>query len=373
MSFKYSLFILFILLLTACEQSTPLSPGQSSISVTQRMAAIPAPGFARALEAREFEFPADHAAHPEFASEWWYFTGNLRSDDGATYGYQFTLFRVGLKPGEAAKDSSWRSQQLYMGHLALSDIRKAEHLTAERFARAAAGLAGAQVQPLKIWLGPWSIQGNTNQLFPLRLTASTANIAIDLALQAGSKPLVLQGERGLSRKGPEPGNASFYYSYTRLPTSGKIRIGDNRLQVSGNSWFDREWSSSALSPDQAGWDWFSLQLEDGRELMFYRMRDNRGQAQVFSNGVLVQADGSVIPLSLDDARLQVLKQWQSPEQTFYPVSWRLQLPLYQIDLRIDAAFEDQEIRHTVRYWEGAVRVSGSHQGTGYMELTGYAP
>jgi len=367
-------FLLLICLLpVACDQSNSVAPHPgNSISVTQRMGAAPDPGFARALDVREFNFPADHAAHPAFATEWWYFTGNLQSDQGAAYGYQLTLFRVGLKPGDPASDSDWRSHQLYMGHLALSELGKARHLSAERFARAAAGLAGAQVQPLKIWLGPWSIESSSRELFPLHLTASTPELGINLQLHAGSKALVLQGDKGLSRKGSGAGNASYYYSYTRLPTHGEIRLADQTVAVSGNSWFDREWSSSALASDQAGWDWFSLQLDDGRDLMFYRMRDQQGAAQSFSNGVLVGVDGSVIPLSLDDVRLDVLRQWQSPDQVSYPLSWRLQIARQHIDLRIDAAFEDQEMRHTVRYWEGAVTVSGSHAGVGYMELSGYA-
>jgi len=370
---KYIWWLLIALLPMACDQSSSVSHNPAnSISVSQSMGASPDPGFARALEVRDFNFPADHAAHPEFATEWWYFTGNLKDKNSVAYGYQLTLFRVGLKPGAPVTDSDWRSHQLYMGHLALSDIGNARHLTAERFARSAAGLAGAQAEPLKIWLGPWSIESTGRDLYPLQLIASTPELGINLQLQAGSKALVLQGDNGLSRKGSAAGNASYYYSYTRLPTHGQIRLGDKTLSVSGNSWFDREWSSSALAPDQAGWDWFSLQLDDGRDLMFYRMRDQQGRAQAFSNGVLVGDDGNIIRLSLDSVQLDVLKQWQSPDQTSYPLSWRLQIPEQQIDLRIDAAFDNQEMRHTVRYWEGAVHVSGSHSGVGYMELSGYA-
>ena len=365
--------LMLLFLLAGCDQSTPVSTDPSGISVSSRMGAHPDAGFTRVLEAREFIFPEDHAAHPEYATEWWYFTGNLEHKEGARFGYQFTLFRVGLKAGEVVDNSSWRSHQLYMGHLAISDIQNRLHWSHERFARAAGGLAGAQTDPFRIWLGPWAIQGGDKQLFPLQLSAATPDFAIDLTLESGSKPIVLQGEKGFSRKAAGPGNASYYYSYTRLPTSGEIRIGEKNMRVTGNSWFDREWSSSALASDQAGWDWFSLQLADGRDLMFYRMRDREGNAQSFSNGVLVEQDGSLVSLSLESVRLLPLATWRSPLQTVYPVSWQLQIPQEQIDLRIDAAFEDQEMRHTVRYWEGAVRVTGSHQGVGYMELSGYAP
>ncbi len=359
--------------LLACAPPDPVDEDSpTTISLEQRMGSTPDPGFARALEPREFSFPADHGAHPEFATEWWYFTGNLSTADDERLGYQLTLFRVGLKPGDPSEDSRWRSHQLYMGHLAISDIAQGRHHSSERFSRAAAGLSGATRNPLRIWLGPWSIEGSGTALFPLRLRAGTPETAIDLQLQAGDRPMVLQGDRGLSQKGAAPGNASYYYSYTRLPTRGEIRLGDRRLNVVGNSWFDREWSSSALAEDQAGWDWFALQLDDDRDLMFYRMRDKQGQAQRFSKGVLVAADGAVLPLSLDDVALTTLGEWRSDDGVAYPTRWRLQIPARDMDLRVEAAFEDQEMRHTVRYWEGAVVVSGSHSGVGYLELSGYA-
>ena len=365
--------LILVIPLLACAPSDPVDQdAAATISVEQRMGSTPDPGFVRALEPRTFLFPADHGAHPEFATEWWYFTGNLRTADDERFGYQLTLFRVGLIPGEPLEDSRWRSHQLYMGHLAISDIAQGRHHSSERFSRAAAGLAGATRKPLRIWLGPWSIEGSGTALFPLRLRAETPEMAIDLQVHPGDRPMVLQGDRGLSQKGAAPGNASYYYSYTRLPTRGDIRLDDRRLTVVGNSWFDREWSSSALAEDQAGWDWFALQLDDERDLMFYRMRDKQGQAQRFSKGVLVAADGTVLPLSLDDVTLTTLGEWRSDDGVAYPTRWRLQIPGHAIDLRVEAAFDDQEMRHTVRYWEGAVVVSGSHDGVGYLELSGYA-
>ena len=184
--------------------------------------------------------------------------------------------------------------------------------------------------------------------------------------------MVLQGEQGLSRKGASPGNASYYYSFTRLPTHGEIRVGEARYSVQGSSWFDREWSSSALAADQAGWDWFALQLDDGRDLMFYRMRGRDGEAQRFSKGVLVEADGSSYPLTLEDVQAKPTRTWQSADGVTYPVAWRLQIPRHGLDLNVQAVFDAQEMRHRVRYWEGAVRVSGSQRGVGYLELSGYA-
>ena len=259
-----------------------------------------------------------------------------------------------------------------MGHLAVSDIERRRHHSAGRFSRAAAGLAGAVADPLHVWLGPWSIRGTTGSTFPLQLVAADDSIALDLILEQGAKPLVLQGERGLSRKSEAAGNASYYYSHTRLPTRGRIRIGDRHYQVEGSSWFDREWSSSALAADQAGWDWFALHLEDGRDLMFYRMRGRDGLAQRFSQGVLVEADGRVQRLGLDQVRLSPLRTWRNPEGAAYPVEWRIEAPALGLDLRVEAAFDEQEMRQTVYYWEGAVTVSGSHAGVGYLELSGYA-
>ena len=184
--------------------------------------------------------------------------------------------------------------------------------------------------------------------------------------------MVLQGDRGLSQKSAAAGNASYYYSYTRLPTRGQIRLQDRVVEVEGNSWFDREWSSSALASDQAGWDWFSLQLENGQDLMFYQMRGKDGQAQAFSQGVLVDRQGAVQKLSLNDTRLTAVEFWTSPQGSRYPIGWQMQIPQHAIDIRIEAAIADQEMAHTVRYWEGAVTVSGSHDGVGYLELSGYS-
>ena len=366
------LAFLVVLQLAGCAGPGQPQQQQETISVAAYLGAKPDPGFKRAIAPRRFSFPADHGAHPEYATEWWYFTGNLRTRTGREFGYQLTLFRVGLEAGQPADDSDWRAQQLYMGHLAISDIDSERHYSAERISRAAAGLAGANSSPLRIWLGSWSITGKGDKSWPLHLRADTHEMAIDLLLDEGSKPLVLQGEAGLSRKGAAPGNASYYYSYTRLPTTGTISLAGHEHVVEGDSWFDREWSSSALAADQEGWDWFALQLDDGRDLMFYRLRGRQGEAQPFSRGVLVGADGHVEQLSLENTIVEPLRTWTSKTGIAYPLEWRLQVAEHGIDVRVVAAFNAQEMRHTVHYWEGAVRVSGSHGGRGYLELSGYA-
>ena len=360
--------LLLTLLVAACEDAEPVSG--LKLSVDRAMGFEPDAGFVRALQPRALRFPEDHGAHPEFATEWWYLTGNLQAENGRRFGYQFTLFRVGLRPGEPAPDSAWRMHQLYMGHIAISDLAAGRHHSAERFARAAAGLAGAGASPFAVWLGPWSLRGGAD-LLPLLLSAGTEDIGLSLQLQAGGKPPVLQGEDGLSRKSDSPGNASYYYSFTRLPTRGELRIGDASYRVAGDSWMDREWSSSALDADQAGWDWFALQLEDGRELMFYRLRDKQGRAQPFSRGSLVYADGSSQALSADAVELTPLRHWQAADGARYPLDWRLQVAEHELDLEVQALLDDQLMDHSVSYWEGAVQVSGSHRGSGYLELSGY--
>ena len=215
-------------------------------------------------------------------------------------------------------------------------------------------------------------------LFPLRIRAREDDIALDLTLDAG-KPVVLQGDLGLSQKSAEPGNASYYYSHTRMPTQGTLSVGERNFTVSGASWLDREWSTSALGPDQSGWDWFALQLDDGRDLMFYRLRRKDGSVDPFSKGTLVETDGQTRRLRWNDVELQPLGEWVSPEtRDRYPAGWRLRLPTEKLDLTITPKVADQEMRLTVRYWEGAVAVSGQAgdktiSGQGYLEMTRYEP
>ena len=205
----------------------------------------------------------------------------------------------------------------------------------------------------------------------LKVEAGTDAIGLQLQLQASDSPLVLQGDRGLSRKSAKPGNASYYYSLTRLPTRGELRIGEARYTVTGHSWMDREWSSSALDRNQVGWDWFALQLDDGRDLMYYQLRDAKGAADPFSRGSLVGPDDQVQALLPGQVTLTPLRHWLADDGTRYPVSWRLQVAEPELDLNVGALFDDQSMEHSVGYWEGAVEVSGSHTGRGYLELSGY--
>lgn len=335
-------------------------------------------GYQRAYQPRPFVFPADHGPHPEFRNEWWYVTGNLTDASGREFGYQLTLFRIALAPTAPIADSAWRTNQVYMGHFALTDVADNRYRAFERFSRGAMKLAGAQAAPLRVWLEDWELASTGPEPFPLRVRAHQDDIAVDLLLDT-AKPLVLQGERGLSQKSAEPGNASYYYSLTRLPTRGTISLNGQIFTVSGASWLDREWSTSALGPEQSGWDWFALQLDDGRDVMFYRLRRKDGGVDPFSKGMLVAADGSARVLRWNEADLQPLGAWTSPHTgDRYPAGWRLRVPTEKLDLTVTPKIADQEMRLTVRYWEGAVAVHGHAsdrelQGQGYLEMTRFEP
>ena len=346
---------------------------RTSLSVSEAMASDTT-GYERATEVQPFSFPADHGPHPGFKTEWWYFTGNLTGPNAQSYGYELTIFRIGLTPPDEAPVSNalnWRTNQLYMGHFAVTDGASETFHAFERFQRGGAGLAGAQANPFRVWLDDWSMTSTGTPTFPVRLRAAENGIGIDLTVTP-SKPRVLQGNQGLSQKGPGVGNASYYYSYTRLGTEGHVMLQGDTLSVTGQSWLDREWSTSALGPDQEGWDWFSLQLDDGRDLMYYQLRRTDGTPSQFSEGVIVGTDGEPRRLARSDVSLNVLDTWTTSDGTHtYPVEWTLRVPEENIDLHITPVIPNQELDVSVRYWEGAVRVEGSTSGRGYVEMTGY--
>jgi predicted secreted hydrolase len=347
------------------------------VSVAEAMSGDTSEGFARATAPRDFAFPADHGPHPEFQTEWWYYTGNLSSADGRQFGFQLTFFRRALTPAPVARDSSFAASQVYLAHFALSDIDGAQFHGFDRLARGAAGLAGAQGTPFRVWLEDWEAAGIGAQDEQMRLRARQGDVAIDLALDAAFKPPVLQGERGLSQKSAESGNASYYYSLTRMPARGTVRVGGSDYAVSGLAWMDREWSTSALGAGQVGWDWFALQLDDGRDLMYYQVRRSDGSADPLSKGTLVAADGSAAPIRSADATLTPQGSWRSPRSgASYPAAWRLQIPSQGLDLTITPKLADQELPLSIVYWEGAVSIAGTANGNpitgnGYLEMTGY--
>ena len=369
---------------SACAPAPP-EPSAPALSITELLGDGDAGAFARAFEPRPFTFPQDHGPHPAFRTEWWYFTGNLAATDDSTelpgadreFGYQLTFFRSALAADAKPRESAWAASQAYMAHFALSAPQAAdgEFFSFERFARGAGGLAGAEIRPFRVWLEDWSATGGEG-IPPIRLRAAARDVSIDLTLAPG-KPYLAQGDRGLSRKGREPGNASYYYSMTRLPSTGTISVGGSAFSVSGLSWMDREWSTSSLDEGVIGWDWFSLQLDDGRDLMVYQLRRDDGSADPLSSGILVAADGTAVTLAATDYRIDAEGSWRSPASgRTYPARWHLLLPAERLELEIEPVLADQEINHSFVYWEGAVRFRGSSAGqpvagSGYVELTGY--
>lgn len=343
-------------------------------------------GFARAERPRPFRFPDDHGPHPNYRTEWWYYTGNLRSTDGRRFGFQLTFFRTALRPPtfRTLRLSAWDTAQVYMAHFSLSDVESGDFHTFQRLSREALNLAGATAVPFRVWLDDWSVKevGPATNGLPLtvRLRAAQDGVSLDLTLSP-DKPVVVHGDNGLSRKGASAGNASYYYSLTRLRSVGVIRVQDRQFEVDGLSWMDREWSTNVLGPDMRGWDWFALQLSNGQELMLYQIRQRSKAARPehrLSSGTLVHADGTTRVLDADVFRIDALATWRSPrDSTVYPARWRVRIPAYAIDLVVTPLLADQEMDTLIRYWEGAVSVRGRMdgqrvEGHGYVELTGYA-
>jgi predicted secreted hydrolase len=269
--------------------------------------------------------------------------------------------------------SAWRTNQVYIAHFAVTDANEKQFYVAQRYSRGAMGLAGAQAEPFKVWIDDWSLQEGVGASWQLK--ANDADFGIDISLDASKTP-TLNGIDGLSQKSREPGNASYYYSITRLPTDGKIWIGEREYAVAGLSWLDREWSTSALAADQQGWDWFALQLDDGSELMIYGLRRKDGGQDSASGGTWVSADGNSNRLENSDYAIEILDTWESPQGGHYPSRWRISVPDQRLEITVAPVIANQELFTTVRYWEGAVDVEGEREGSpitgrGYVELTGY--
>ena len=375
-----------VILAPACAPPpTPAGPDAGASRLATLLRAEPEAGYALADEPYEFRFPADHGPHPDFRNEWWYVTGNLDDEAGRRYGYELTLFRFALAPPGVpaeAGDSRWRSHEVFVGHFALTDVRDRRFHVAERFSRAALGLAGADGPPVRVWLQDWSmvqqaVEGaGRSREWPWLVRAAHDEVAIELTLVPEKGP-VLNGIDGLSRKSEEPGNASYYYSMPRLDTRGKLVVDGEPRLVTGLSWMDREWGSRGLSESQEGWDWFALQLEDGSNFMFYQLRRQDGSPHPMSAGTWMPAQGEPVHLGRDEVSIDVRDHWESPLGGRYPMAWTLTIPSRQLVLSVEPVIEAQELDTNVRYWEGAVDVSGRRNGApvdgrGYVELTGYA-
>lgn len=366
-----AVIIVMLVLLTGAwlvwQTLPPELPGPERLRV-QNLMGGQSDGFRRVTGPVPLSFPEDHAQHPEYQNEWWYFTGNLETPAGDRLGYQYTLFRFALSPGEAL-DSAWETDAIWMAHLALSDGRSQRFFQSERFARGAMGLAGANQQ--RWWLRDWEVSLAEPAW---QLLAEAEDFALDLKLTP-ERPLVLQGDAGYSRKGPDRANASLYYSITRLATTGQVRIGDEVLKVEGLSWLDREWGSNQLAEGQAGWDWFAIQLSDGRDLMLARLRNDDNSDSEWSYGLLVQADGSTVYLNDQDYKATTQRWWTDAKGDRWPLDWEIDVPVADLKLRSRAVFDAQHWQQSVDYWEGMINVydrdSGERVGRGYLELSGY--
>ena len=280
--------------------------------------------FLEASGIREFYFPKDHADHPGFQTEWWYYSGNLVGADKRAFGFQLAFFRIQLKPEDFATGSPWRSNQLYFAHFTVSDIRSKRFLVAEKAGRGTMGISGASLDSdqIRVFLHGWEavIQGNIHHL-----KAQGDGFSIDLEL-VSEKPQILHGERGLSRKGAGREQASYYYSLTRMRSRGVLKLGNNNFEVSGFSWMDHEFSSNVLSEDQVGWDWMGLQLSSNQELMIYVLRHQDGSIDPFSSGTLINADGTSVHLSKEDFSIKPTDFWKSKESgTRYPSGWQVEV------------------------------------------------
>jgi predicted secreted hydrolase len=369
-------FLIPFLLLASCAPAT--SPS-ASVEVPELQAigsTVPA-GFSVADGSRPLSFPNDFGAHEDFRTEWWYYTGNLATPDGRPFGFELTIFRVGLLPptAEVPTTSKWYGRSIYFAHFALSDIQADQFHAFERYSRPGPGLAGAQPDPYKVWLEDWNITQQSPGVY--RLQAEQDGIQIDLALN-DEMGVILHGENGYSRKGKDPGNASYYFSQPRLRTEGTVQVDGKSYQVSGLTWMDHEFSTSVLDPDQIGWDWFSLQLDDGPALMLYQLREKDGKVSDASSGTYVDAQGNAHPIQLSDFKINVKEEWRSPHtQAMYPSAWEIQLNQPDCLLQASPLMADQEVHFpAVTYWEGAVRFEGTCEGRavsgkGYIELTGY--
>jgi len=354
----------------------------SLLIVVPGLAADTSQEFRIATEGYRYAFPRDHGAHDEFRTEWWYYTGQLTTKDGRPFGYQLTFFRRGM-PRDQTKTlpSQWAVTQLYLAHFAVSDLSKGRFHFSEKISRAGLGKAGAARDRLHVWIDRWSAESPSAAPGTQTLQAADGDLAIQLTVSP-RKPLVVHGTDGISHKGSATGQASHYYSFTRLATTGTLSIGAERFDVTGNSWMDHEFGSADLGKDLVGWDWFSLQLDDQRELMLYRLRRTDGSTDPASSGTVIDRDGQGHHLSIGDFTLEPTSYWTSQtSQARYPQRWRLTIPSQQLSLELVPLMAEQELSTThstqVTYWEGAIEATGSTQGRpargqGYMELTGYA-
>ena len=325
-----------------------------------------------------YEFPRDHHIHEDFKTEWWYFTGNLADAAGRRFGYQLTFFRQGIRhPAERDPAMSrFVVGDLKFAHFTITDVAGRQFRFEQKTSRGAFGEAGFNEGERVAWNQSWTLRRDADDVF--HLAADMPNAALELRLRA-TKPPVIHGTDGISRKAAGEGHASHYYSLTRMQTTGEVTVDGRTFPVTGESWFDREWATTQLAPQQIGWDWLSVQLDDGTELMLYQMRLENGAADAASSGTVVAVNGDAAHLTSAEFKMEPTEFWKSDASgAGYPVGWRIEVPRERLQLTVKPALENQELALTpLIYWEGAVEITGTRdgkpiRGRGYLELTGYA-
>ncbi|RMR00088.1 hypothetical protein ALP94_04531 [Pseudomonas savastanoi pv. glycinea] len=352
------LFLLILLALAGCEQSEEPEQGFAGMGHQAEQFTPVTPG-------REFTFPEDHGPHPGFRIEWWYITANLKDEQGQSFGVQWTLFRNALRAG--SQGSGWNDGTIWMGHAAVTSAT--QHYAAERYARGGVQQAGVNLAPFSAWIDDWKLHSDSTEIDPLtdmQLQAKGPQFAYQLHLTS-SKPLVLQGTQGFSQKS-EQGQASYYYSQPYFQAKGELTIAGKRYQVSGPAWLDREWSSQPLTANQTGWDWFSVHLDSGEELMLYRMRQKQGEP--YLTGTWINADGSTQLLTAEDINLSPLANTRVAGHDM-PTRWSVKIPGKGLEITTEALNPKAWMDLQIPYWEGPITLSGSHKGVGYLEMTGY--
>ena len=362
-------------------------PSGTAVALRLLLAVLLSPGPCPALAASpyrvampgyRFEFPRDHFDHPDFQTEWWYYTGNLRTSDGRRFGFELTFFRQAVSRETPTAASPWTVRDVYLAHLAVSDIGGAAFHHDERVNRAGPGVAGASAETGRIWNGNWEVRWEEGRQ---HLQAVADRFTLRLALDS-LKPPVVHGREGVSQKAAGQGRGSHYISLTRLRASGSLELDGTRHAVEGTAWMDHEFFTHQLEADQAGWDWFSLQLEDGTELMLFRLRRKDGGVDPFSAGTYTDREGRSRHLAVGDFQMNpAVRRWRSPQTGgVYPVEWQITVPPLRLTLDVHTPLDGQEIvarsQVSPNYWEGAIDVAGSREGrpirgVGYLEMTGY--
>jgi len=363
------------LLLAACSGPKSNSEGIDTESMGNLLG-NKSEGFTPVLPGRSITFPADHQAHEGFRQEWWYLTANLKTEQGEPLGLQWTQFRIALSPPQNGsepndKNRGWATDQLYMAHSAVTT--QTSHLASERWSRDHPKLAGVDTSPFSVKLDNWQWQSQGEDLLPASLTVNDNQFSYRLTLSSQS-PYQLQGEEGFSIKSLDGSVASYYYSQPFIEVEGwvttekdsEIEGVNKRQKVTGKAWLDREWSSQFLNRSQQGWDWFSLRLDDGSALMLFQLRGAQNfysARRMFANGSGHNIESTMIQMTALD--------WHQIGDNRYPVSWKIAIPSEQINLTTHSLNPNANMPLSVSYWEGPIKIQGSHIGEGYMELTGY--